>query len=349
MVFLASFCPVFVWAEGGPYKFYVCEDGSLVGSSPAADRALKDVQEFLGEKLTMVSQDKEGSEIDLEKMEKPCKKVKTEEEKPLNSKEIQKILEEAGLEYALELPEEEQTELVAFLTSDRNTEVKETEEQLSEVFVTVPDDSISFLPVSEKIEPVLKNAGLKADISALKESEQKAQRMLHLLEQETFHWKDVASVLFSTKEVPVLWVVAVDGVLKTPKALIALGQKCFSYLPEVIVEEFLGVFGFVKPSEELIKKYSDLQEDPAKTRVQFAQALVNFLQSNPADRAKEPSKDDYSLEEFEALFKSLKGSYGTNSQLRSAILEIEEAITGKNGLKEWDKKVVGKRNWKDFF
>jgi hypothetical protein len=173
--------------------------------------------------------------------------------------------------------------------------------------------------------------------------------MLHLLEKENFYWKDLASVSFSIKEVPVFWGGVVEGALKTPKALIALGQKYFSYLPEVIVEECLGVFGFVKPSEELIKKYSDLQEDPAKTRVQFAQALVNFLQSNPADRAKKPSKEDYFLEEFEALFESLKGSYGTNLQLRSAILEVEEAITGKDGLKEWDKKVVGKRNWKDFF
>jgi hypothetical protein len=79
MFFWASFCPVFVWAEGGPYKFYVCQDGSLVGSSPAAERALKEVQEFLCENLAMVSQDKEGSEIDMEKMAKSCRKVKTKE------------------------------------------------------------------------------------------------------------------------------------------------------------------------------------------------------------------------------------------------------------------------------
>lgn len=346
MFFWASFCPVFVWAEGGPYKFYVCENGQLVASSPAAERALKEVQEFLCENLAVVSQYKEGCEIDLEKMGKPCKKVKIEEE---NSKEIQQILKKAGLEDAFELPKEEQKELVAFLTSDHNTDPKEKEEKLSEIAVTVLDENISFVAESEKVEEVLKNAGLKNDMTALKESEQKAQAMLHLLEKETFHWKDFASVLFPTKEISAVWVAVAEGALQIPGGLITLGQKYFSYLPEVIVEECLGVFGFVKPSEELIKKYSDLQEDPAKTRVQFAQALVSFLQSNPVDRAKKPSKEDYSSEEFEVLFGSLKGSYGTNSQLRSAILEVEEAITGEGGLKEWEKKVVGKRNLKDFF
>jgi hypothetical protein len=55
------------------------------------------------------------------------------------------------------------------LTSDHNTELKEKEEKLSEISVTVPDDSISFLPTSEKVEAVLKNAGLKNDMPALKE------------------------------------------------------------------------------------------------------------------------------------------------------------------------------------
>ncbi len=54
--------------------------------SPAADRVLKEVQEFLGEDLVMVLQGDEDSEIDLEKMANSWKKVKTEEE---NSKEIQ--------------------------------------------------------------------------------------------------------------------------------------------------------------------------------------------------------------------------------------------------------------------